>query len=134
MTVVTPLRQEPGDIANNRKAWSWQRDDLLRYARAFADCIKPEQKASKPCQLALLDLPPIKASDPEPQRNEAKEAQNAVTADAEKAGYPKSLIRKLGYLVRRIGSANGNKEAMLKAELEAELRSYAHSIGLGSAV
>lgn len=134
MNLATPLRQEPGDIVNNRKAWSWQRNDLMRYARSFADCIKPEQAASQPCQLALFELPPFKETEPAPHRDEAKEAQNAVTADADKAGYPKSLIRKIGFLVRRINAAEGSKKATLETELETELRSYAETIGLKGAV
>lgn len=110
MSVSSNLVETPEDLEVKRKAWVWNKRELLTYVTQYA-----------------------KAADPTaPSAPTSK--QNAIVADAEKAKFPISLVRKLGKLQCRITAAdNPGKETELKAKFTAALRDYADKIGLGQA-
>ncbi|WP_122072951.1 hypothetical protein [Pseudophaeobacter sp. EL27] len=111
MSLSSHLVETPEDLEVKRKAWIWNKRELLKFVTQYADAADPGA-VSKPTSL-----------------------QNAIAADAEKAKFPVTLVRKLGNLRRRIDASDDKDgETELVTEFTDKLRSYAEKLGLGQAV
>jgi len=110
MSVSSNLVETPEDLEVKRKAWVWNKRELLNFVTQYAEAADP-----------------VATSVPTSE-------QNAIVADAEKAKFPITLVRKLGKLQFQINAADDSDLlAELNDKFTTALRGYAEKIGLGQA-
>ena len=110
MSVSSNLVETPEDLEVKRKAWVWNKRELLTYVTQYAEAADPGTVSTPTSQ------------------------QNAIAADAAKARFPVTLVRQLGNLRRRIDASEDlDLEKELVTKFTDQLRDYADKIGLGQA-
>lgn len=110
MSVSSNLVETPADLEVKRKAWIWNKRELLTYVAQYAEAAEPGAVSTPTAQ------------------------QNAIVADASKAKFPVTLVRELGNLRRRIDASDeSDQKRELVTRFTDKLRSYADDLGLGQA-
>ncbi|MCA0905157.1 hypothetical protein LCM27_01960 [Ruegeria marisrubri] len=112
MSVSSHLVETPEDLAVKVKAWKATEAEVMRFGREYAE--DDGVGLGKPSAM-----------------------QDAIAGDAGDKGYPTTVVREVGSILRRIEVAEeANKPAdvaELKTKLRAELCGFANKIGLGKA-
>ncbi|RBW63040.1 hypothetical protein [Ruegeria sp. A3M17] len=112
MSVSSHLVETPEDLAVKVKAWKATEAELMRFGKAYAD--HHEVGLGKPSAM-----------------------QDAIAWDAWDKGYPKTVVRDAGNILRRIQVAKEAEKsedgAEHKTKLRALLCNFANNIGLGKA-
>lgn len=112
MSVSSHLVETPEDLAVKVKAWKATEAEVMRFAREYAD--HHEVGLGKPSAM-----------------------QDAIAGDAGDKGYPKTVVREAGDILRRVERAKEDNKPADVTELEAKMRvllcGFANKIGLGKA-
>lgn len=101
------LKETEEDLVPKQKAWAGCRKRIESYAKQYAEGHVVGESPT--------------------------DDQKAILQDAKNEGYPKSIVKTCGDLMRRIDKAKEEDKAELIVKRTTALRDYANDLGLGQA-